>query len=429
MFTAAFKTLQACPNLTEPNNTWEYFIKYGIPAASALMIIICCGCMCFLKTKYKFSLLKLRRREVEIQAIAVANQNSTLHHTVSLNPYVEIAKDSRQNSHEPNDRWEVAPHALFIDTSDKLGSGAFSTVYKGILIGRVPVFDVYEQRTFASDFIINNEVAVKVLPNHADSVSKQDFLNEIGFMKNLGYHGHIVSMLGCITDPKEPCLVVEYCANGDLLKFLHKNKPNFMESASEECPLGVDGCIRMKDLLSFAWQISDGMEYLSSHDYIHRDVAARNILLTKKLAAKIGDFGLCRVADQALYTTKGGRLPIKWMAIESLKQYTYTTKSDVWSFGVLLFELFTLGDGPYPAIQPLDMISHLEAGNRPSRPALCSENLYDLMSSCWQAEPALRPTFSEIRSKLTSMLDTATEHYGYLDVQNEVEVEQKAEMK
>lgn len=161
------------------------------------------------------------------------------------------------------DKWELDREALTIETSQKLGSGAFSTVYKGILKKKAPVFDVYDDRTFPSDFIMNNEVAVKILPDHADKESKRDFLNEISFMKKLGYHAYVVSMLGCVTNPKEPLLIVEYCANGDLLKFLRKHKENVLKSDDEECPIDAEYCIRTKELLSFAWQISDGMVRLT----------------------------------------------------------------------------------------------------------------------------------------------------------------------
>ncbi|VDM84023.1 unnamed protein product, partial [Strongylus vulgaris] len=131
-------------------------------------------------------------------------------------------------------------------------------------------------------------------------------------------------------------------------------------------------------------------------NFIHRDVAARNVLLTKQLVAKISDFGLGRYADSALYTARGGRLPFKSMALEALKFYEFSEKTDVWAFGILLYEIFSLGDVPYNTVQPMDMIAHIEQGNRPPQPEKCPNEIYALMKRCWKANPNDRPTFAEV---------------------------------
>uniref|UniRef100_A0A914V2D8 Protein kinase domain-containing protein n=1 Tax=Plectus sambesii TaxID=2011161 RepID=A0A914V2D8_9BILA len=153
------------------------------------------------------------------------------------------------------------------------------------------------------------------------------------------------------------------------------------------------------------------MDFLSSKGYIHRDVAARNVLVDENKVAKIGDFGLCRLMDTATYTTRGGRLPIKWMAPESLQNYQFTTKSDIWSFGVLLYELFSLGDVPYSWVQPADMIDYLRSGKRPDKPEHCADNVYSIMQECWKDKPDERPFFSDLKMKLGTLLSYATEEY------------------
>ncbi|ETN71102.1 protein tyrosine kinase [Necator americanus] len=235
-------------------------------------------------------------------------------------------------------------------------------------------------------------------------------------MKNLGYHTHIISMLGCVSCPQNPMILVEYCEYGDLLHFLRNNRNHVIMCKDDVCPTDADICLRIKDLVSIAWQVSDGMTYLSSKNFIHRDVAARNVLLTKQLVAKVSDFGLGRYADSALYTARGGRLPFKSMAVEALKFYEFSEKTDVWAFGILLFEIFSLGDVPYPTVQPTDMISYIEQGNRPPQPEKCPNEIFGLMERCWKAIPDDRPIFAEIRGELTILLNIDDESYGYLSL-------------
>ncbi|KHN82272.1 Putative tyrosine-protein kinase F09A5.2, partial [Toxocara canis] len=321
---------------------------------------------------------------------------------------------------QKSDEWEILPQDLFVHEEEVLGKGAFSIVYKGTLKGRLPVTRLYKNLSRVAENAENNsnEVGVKMLPSHADETSRIDFLNEIDFMKKLGYHTHIVSLIGCVTDFNEPKIVLEYFANGDLLRFLRCHKDGIALDDDSKNNGESISCLRLKDLLSIAWQVSDGMYYLSARNYVHRDVAARNVLLTKNLVAKIGDFGLCRYLGEALYSSKGGRMPIKWMAIESLKRYEYTTKSDVWSFGVLLFELFSMGDGPFPGVQPLDMIHHLENGYRNAKPDKCPDEIYDMMQACWQADPDRRPSFALLKTQLTNRLKLDDESYGYLNLKD-----------
>ena len=171
------------------------------------------------------------------------------------------------------DEWEIDSESLIIG-DEKLGNGAFANVYKGTMVGRAPILSIYKHLAIE---LIDNHVAVKLLPPHSDNSAKIDFLNEMDFMKRLGYHSHIVSLLGCISDIDEPMLIVEYCSNGDMLRFLRRHR-NFLTLVYYYCFMSkitfninrhrridyppnddTDQRLYPKDLISFAWQISDGM--------------------------------------------------------------------------------------------------------------------------------------------------------------------------
>lgn len=152
------------------------------------------------------------------------------------------------------------------------------------------------------------------------------------------------------------------------------------------------------------------MEYLASKRCVHRDLAARNILVVDNNVLKIADFGLARNIQGDYYKkTTDGRLPIKWMAIESLANQVYTSQSDVWSFGILLWEIMTLGGTPYPGIHAQELIKRLESGHRMECPPNCLLEIYYLMRQCWHQEPYERPTFTEIVNILDTFLSRCSE--------------------
>ncbi|VBB25353.1 unnamed protein product [Acanthocheilonema viteae] len=335
------------------------------------------------------------------------------------------------NLPKKQDIWELERRNLIIYDDQKLGSGAFGSVYKGRLIG-IAKGNKNAQSTLGINLMRaeNCDVAVKKLLEYADQLSKSEFLNEISLMKTLGYHERLVNMLACITETEPYCLIVEYCSDGDLLHFLKKRCAYMMKltemgidygGSNLDEKINSDLVITLKQLLMFAVQISYGLEYLSQKGFVHRDVAARNILVHDKTNAKIGDFGLCRYIyrDSANYKSRGGRLPVKWMSPEAIKYYEFTMQSDVWSFGILMFEIITLGGTPYPGIQPDDMLEHLDAGGRMDQPDNCPNNYYEVMRNCWAHEPSLRPDFGTIRQKLASQLEDITDQYSYLKLDNQ----------
>ncbi|VDD85627.1 unnamed protein product [Enterobius vermicularis] len=257
------------------------------------------------------------------------------------------------------------------------------------------------------------DCAVKVLPEIADDIARSDFVQEINFMKTLQYHSHLVSMLGWAEENGIPMLLVEYCKQGDLLHLLRSKKDEIIKGYEN------NGLLKIRDLVSFGWQISNGLEYLSGVGCIHRDVAARNVLVDEFNVAKISDFGLCRLTDCLLYTGRGGRLPLKWMAPESLESFEYTPKSDVWSYGVLLYEIFSFGEVPYTLVETSELLAFLKSGKRLTRPANCPQEIYSLMMKCWNANAAERPSFAEICSTLIKIIENSTPNYGYVNAVND----------
>ncbi|VDO76181.1 unnamed protein product [Heligmosomoides polygyrus] len=340
---------------------------------------------------------------------------------------LEREKETRYTDFpKKHDIWEIERRNLIIFDEVKLGSGAFGAVYLGKLLGKSLAHKDSTSPLGVNLMRAENcQVAVKMLPEYADDMSRSEFLREIGLMKTLGYHERLVNMLACITDSEPLCLIIEYCSDGDLLRFLRERCKYMMKLDAagvnyHEPPVDnnydIEMVITLKQLLMFAVQVSYGLEYLSSKGFVHRDVAARNVLVHGKTACKIGDFGLCRnlYADSSLYKSKGGRLPLKWMSPEAIRHYEFSAQSDVWAFGVLLFEVITLGGSPYPSVSPEEMLPFLENGGRMERPDNCPENFYQVMCECWTCDPEKRPDFSAIRQKLAAQLEEITEEYSYL---------------
>ncbi|MFT7813440.1 fibroblast growth factor receptor 1-A-like isoform X2 [Arapaima gigas] len=300
-------------------------------------------------------------------------------------------------------RWELLRDRLVL--GKPLGEGCFGRVVMGEALG----LDKEKPNRIT-------KVAVKMLKSDATEKDLSDLISEMEMMKIIGKHKNIINLLGACTQDGPLYVIVEYAAKGNLREYLRARRPPGMEYCYNPNQAPVES-MSIKDLVSCAYQVARGMEYLASKKCIHRDLAARNVLVTEDNVMKIADFGLARDIHHIDYykKTTNGRLPVKWMAPEALFDRIYTHQSDVWSFGVLLWEIFTLGGSPYPGVPVEELFKLLKEGHRMDRPSTCTHELYMMMRDCWHAVPSQRPTFKQLVEDLDRMLAMSS-NQEYLDL-------------
>ncbi|XP_042195854.1 fibroblast growth factor receptor 4-like isoform X2 [Callorhinchus milii] len=255
-------------------------------------------------------------------------------------------------------------------------------------------------------------VAVKSLKDDATEKDLADLISEMELMKMMDKHKNIINLLGACTQDGLLYVIVEYASKGNLREYLRARRPPGMDYTFDITKVPEEQ-LTFKDLVSCAYQVARGMEYLASKKCIHRDLAARNVLVTEDNVMKIADFGLARGVNNIEYykKTTNGRLPVKWMAPEALFDRVYTHQSDVWSFGILMWEIFTLGGSPYPGIPVEELFKLLKEGHRMDRPSNCTHELYLLMRECWHAASSQRPTFKQLVAELDEVLSAISDEY------------------
>ncbi|XP_033636995.1 inactive tyrosine-protein kinase transmembrane receptor ROR1-like [Asterias rubens] len=276
-----------------------------------------------------------------------------------------------------------------IKFQEVLGEGTFGKVYKGELMGLEHQYSV-------------NQVTIKTLKENSATKMEQDFNREAEVMASLR-HPNIISLLGVCTKEQPMCMLFEFMPHGDLHEFLVRHSPNSdvgFGSGDDETQSSLD----QSDFLSIAIQIASGMEYLSSRLFVHRDLAARNCMVGDNLQIKIADFGLSRDIYSADYYHMQAQvlLPIRWMAPEAVMFGRFSVESDIWSYGVVVWEIYSYGLQPFYGYNNQEVIDMIRTRHILPCPSGCPPHMYVLMTECWNEAPNLRPHFKAINARLRS---------------------------
>jgi len=305
------------------------------------------------------------------------NQRETQWEIVSRNP-------EYHDTGYTMDGWEVSRD--LIEKGEELGSGSFGVCHRG----------VYKHQDKGS-----LDVAIKTVPDHATFRQRVEFLNEASVMKEINT-AHVVKLLGVVSQGQPTLVLMELMEHGDLRKYLRSLRPDNKDKVGPPPEL--------KRILQMALEIADGMAYLSVRKYVHRDLAARNCMVSADFVVKVGDFGMAQdVYEREYYRTEGRRLlPVRWMAPESLRDGRFTSKSDVWGYGVVLWEMATLAEQPYQGWCNDEVVKLVKDGNVMQKPDDCPDILYDMMKECWARNPDNRPSFIDLCEKL---LPEASENF------------------
>uniref|UniRef100_A0A1B6LY24 receptor protein-tyrosine kinase n=1 Tax=Graphocephala atropunctata TaxID=36148 RepID=A0A1B6LY24_9HEMI len=301
-----------------------------------------------------------------------------------------------------SNRWEFPREKLRLQTL--LGQGNFGQVWKA------------EADDISGHEGLTRLVAVKTVKESANAREREDLLRELGIMQELGSHPNVVTLLGCCTEKEPIYLVMEYVMYGKMLSFLrdHRTRAHYYNFSD------AGDALTSRDLTVFGYCVARGMDYLSNKSIIHRDLAARNVLVDHNKLCKIADFGMSRnVRDTGqIYEQRQskGALPIRWMAPESLHFSLFTHKTDVWSFGILMWEIVTLGSTPYANMGAREVMRRVRDGYRLDRPSHCRPELFRLIAQCWNSEPVKRPSFPELKVELGQLLSDSELNGSYVDL-------------
>ncbi|XP_058283500.1 leukocyte tyrosine kinase receptor isoform X1 [Hylobates moloch] len=351
-------------------------LMVAVVATSTLSLLMVCGVLILVKQKKWQGLREMRLLSPELE---LSKLRTSAIRTAPNPYYCQVGLGPAQSWPLPPGVTEVSPANVTLLRA--LGHGAFGEVYEGLVI---------DLPGDSSPL----QVAIKTLPELCSPQDELDFLMEALIISKFS-HQNIVRCVGLSLRATPRLILLELMSGGDMKSFLRHSRPH----------LGQPSPLVMRDLLQLAQDIAQGCHYLEENHFIHRDIAARNCLLSctgPSRVAKIGDFGMARDIYRASYYRKGDRalLPVKWMPPEAFLEGIFTSKTDSWSFGVLLWEIFSLGYMPYPGRTNQEVLDFVVGGGRMDPPRGCPGPVYRIMTQCWQHKPELRPSFASILERL-----------------------------
>nr|XP_034993150.1 insulin receptor-related protein isoform X2 [Zootoca vivipara] len=298
---------------------------------------------------------------------------------------------STSNMYVP-DEWEVAREKITV--LRELGQGSFGMVYEGL------AQDIEQEGE-------KTRVALKTVNELATTRERIEFLNEASVMKAFRCH-HVVRLLGVVSQGQPALVIMELMTRGDLKSYLRSLRPEAENNPGLPPP-------SLRDMIQMAGEIADGMAYLNAKKFVHRDLAARNCMVSEDFTVKIGDFGMTRDIYETDYYRKGGKglLPVRWMSPEALKDGLFNTHSDIWSFGVVLWEIATLAEQPYQGMSNEQVLHFVMDNGVLEKPENCPQKLHELMTWCWQQNPRLRPTFAQILESIKEDMSAAFRTHSF----------------
>ncbi|XP_061617170.1 protein tyrosine kinase 2aa isoform X5 [Phyllopteryx taeniolatus] len=314
------------------------------------------------------SLPKLSNNEKRLEAVKSGVRTISVSET---DDYAEIVDEEDTYTMPSTRDYEIQRDR--IELGRCIGEGQFGDVHQG-------VYNIPDKPALA--------VAIKTCKNCTSDSVREKFLQEALTMRQFD-HPHIVKLIGVITE-NPVWIIMELCTLGELRSFLQVRKYS----------------LDLATLILFAYQLSTALAYLESKRFVHRDIAARNVLVSSIDCVMLGDFGLSRyMEDSSYYKASKGKLPIKWMAPESINFRRFTSASDVWMFGVCMWEILMYGIKPFQGVKNNDVIGRIENGERLAMPPQCPPTLYSLMTKCWSYDPSKRPRFTELKTQLSTILE------------------------
>ena len=380
-----------------PHIRWQYcdipvcpspmpllYIKIGLPIAVSVVLVITLllfllGCVCCKRRRMKH---RFKKEQVAIGPDGLVHLTE-MKSASCVNP---LYSTNQTRASTEFDALEYEASKLPTYPRDNLtyicdlGQGNFGVVVRAEATGIIPGKD-------------KSTVAVKVLKEGSGAQMKEEFFREATLMNNFN-HPNILQLLGVCCEHEPYCMILEHMAEGDLNSLLRRNNPN------QTFPRGIADFVgfSIKQMVDMAVDIAAGMSYLAKNHYVHRDLATRNCLVDKELRVKIADFGLSQdvYIDDYFRLKDSEMLPIRWMPPEAILYSKFSLQGDVWSFGVVLWEIFSFGVQPYYGRSNEEVVQYVRDGSVLEPPLNCPQEIYDLMVDCWAMDPSERPTSDEL---------------------------------